>query len=448
MKVLLLKVINSNKLVLPIFFLTHITLMIILGNFTGFALDEYGYAEVLKYLYEENQSTDNFSVWVNSDILFLQILYSPAKVFILFGVSEVISIRLLSIILTTLTLAILLHNLDTSKCQYTISRLVIILSFFIPSFFLWTTLGLREGFLILWLTLIFIYSFKFKQTQNLVLLIPIVIGIFGLMQTKLYLFVLTIISFTISSLVYSLVVRKITLTRILLMIAILSPLVFHPSTSKQIYSVASDTLNRVHEVNIASDNKNIASENKGDILNSYQTEATTLYQFNVFFKNTENQSLIIKFLKIINFDDYLASVSPKSTVHPLLKISRPGFNEPLEIIWSAVKFLILPLPFIENGSLFLNVISYEMFIWFMLYLFIGLKILSFRPQANENYFVYFTIITFLFTFLIFSALFEVNLGIIVRHRVILLLVILNLVVVLQNHQGYKDRLVINYDKPS
>ena len=440
MKVLLLKVINSNKLVLPIFFLTHITLMIILGNFTGFALDEYGYAEVLKYLYEENQSTDNFSVWVNSDILFLQILYSPAKVFILFGVSEVISIRLLSIILTTLTLAILLRNLDTNKCQYTLSRLVIILGFFIPSFFLWTTLGLREGFLILWLTLIFIYSFKFKQTQNLVLLIPIVIGIFGLMQTKLYLFVLTIVSFTVAFLVYSLVVRKITLIRILLMVAILSPLVFHPSTSNQIYSVASDTLNRIHEVNII-------SENKSDIPNSYQTEGTTLYQFNVFFKNLENQSLIIKFLKRINFDDYLASVSPQSSVHALLKISRPSFNEPLAIIWSAVKFLILPLPFIENGSLFLNVISYEMFIWFMLYLFIGLQILSFRPQVNENYFVLLSILLYLFTFLLFSSLFEINLGTIVRHRVILLLVILNLVVVLQNSKGYKDRLVINYDKP-
>jgi len=299
---------------------------------------------------------------------------------------------------------------------------------------------LREGFLILWLTLIFIYSFKFKQTQNLVLLIPIVIGIFGLMQTKLYLFVLTIVSFTIAFLVYSLVVRKITLTRILLMIAILSPLVFHPSTSKQIYSVASDTLNRVHEVNIA-------PENKSDIPNSYQTEGTTLYQFNVFFKNLENQSLIIKFLKRINFDDYLASVSPQSSVHTLLKISRPSFNEPLAIIWSAIKFLILPLPFIENGSLFLNVISYEMFIWFMLYLFIGLQILSFRPQANENYFVLLVIIAYLFTFLLFSSLFEINLGTIVRHRVILLLVILNLVIVLQNSKGYKDRLVINYAKP-
>ena len=442
MKVLLLKVINTNKLVFPIFFLTHTTLMIILGNFTGFALDEYGYAEVLKYLYEENQSTDNFSVWVNSDILFLQILYSPAKVFILFGVSEVISIRLLSIILTTLTLAILLRNLDTNKCQYTLSRSVIILSFFIPSFFLWTTLGLREGFIILWLTLIFIYSFKFKQTQNLVLLIPIVIGIFGLMQTKLYLFVLTIVSFTIAFFVYSLVVRNITLIRILLMVAILSPLVFQPSISKQIYSVASDTLNRIYEVNITSENKSYIPGTT-----SYQTEGTTSYQFNVFFKNSENQSLIIKFLERINFDDYLASVSPQSSVHALLKISRPSFNEPLAIIWSAVKYLILPLPFIENGSLFLNVVSYEMFIWFILYLFIGWQILSFRPQANENYFVLLIIIVFLFTFLLFSSLFEINLGTIVRHRVILLLVILNLVVVLQNSKGYKDRLVINYGKP-
>lgn len=220
MKSLFFKVINSDQLILLIFSLTHILLMFFLGNFTGFAPDEYGYAEVLKFLYEENQSTKNFVVWGNSEILLLQLVYLPAKAFTLIGISEVISLRLQSIFLITLTLKILLSNLDIKRIQYVKCKFLIISGFYLPSFFLWTTLGLRESFLMLWLTLIMIYSFKLQQSQNFRFVIPLGIGIYGLSQTKLYLYVLTAASLIIVMLIYTFMERKVTLVRIVLLLTI------------------------------------------------------------------------------------------------------------------------------------------------------------------------------------------------------------------------------------
>ena len=99
----------GNKSIVLMFTAIHIACALLLGNFTGFAIDEYGYAEVLKYLYDPNQSTANFSVWVNSNLIFLRLLYLPAKILIILGFDVILSIRFLSILFSTISLARLLQ---------------------------------------------------------------------------------------------------------------------------------------------------------------------------------------------------------------------------------------------------------------------------------------------------------------------------------------------------
>lgn len=429
MKSLFFKVINSNQLILLIFFLTHILLMIFIGNFTGFAPDEYGYAEVLKFLYEENQSTKNFLVWANSDILFLQLLYLPAKAFISIGISEVISLRLQSIFLITLTLRILVTNLDIKRIQYVKCKFLIISGFYLPSFFLWTTLGLRESFLMLWLTLIMIYSFKLQQSQNFRFVIPIGIGIYGLSQTKLYLYVLTAISFIIVMLINTFMERKVTLVRIVLLLSILSPLAFNSSYLRQVYIVSNDVIRSFQQ---PAESKSTSNE-QNDVL----IEESTKYQFKVFFKDLENQSPLLKIIKALHLDKVFISNDLKSTANSRKEFSRPKINDPPAIMLSAIKFLSLPFPLIDNGSLFLNMVSVEAPIWYLLYFFAFFQIIGFRQRNQHHFSSQLTILVMLFNFVIFSALFEINLGTSLRHRSILLILILNLFVVIQNYKSSK-----------
>lgn len=433
MKSLFLKVLNNNQLILFIFFLTHISLMIIIGNFTGFAPDEYGYAEVLKYLYEDNQSTKNFLVWANSDLLFLQLLYLPAKLFILLGMSELYSIRLLSITLVTLTLSILLRSLDIHRSHYVKSKLLIIIGFYLPSFFLWTTLGLRESFIILWLTVIFIYSFKLKQSQNFIFVIPIVIGVYGLSQTKLYLFVLTAFSFIVGILIYTLLVRKVTFLRLVILIIILSPFAIETSLFRQIYIVGSDTLKGI----------NLSSKSKDNELNGYETEGMTEYQFEVFLEDSESSSILIDIVKYIDSQKPILSNYSNGIAHHQVELSRPKINDPPAIIFGAIKILLLPFPLIENGSFFLNIVSVEAPLWYLLYVIVFLQIRGFRWRTKDNYLIFLIILVELFIFIIFSTLFEINLGTNLRHRSVLLILMLNLLAVIQNYKSFKGTTTIN-----
>jgi hypothetical protein len=438
--VLLKELFLQNRIVLLFYFSSHLILALMLGNFTGFALDEFGYAYVVDRLYEANQSTTNFSVWVNSNLIFLQILYLPAKLMTLFGLSTLFSIRLYAIFMSTFSLMLLLSLLNPKKPMYLSTRLLVFICQYIPSFFLWTSLGLRESFLFFWFTTIFYACKKFIESNKVIYLILLGICSVGIMQTKLYLYVLLCFSFLTSVFIFWWVKRK-NITRYLLLIfAILSPQFVFPSTFSNVYTVANETIKRIY----LEGDKTPEVTPEVTPENNFQSEGTTAYQFTQFLDRDSN-SLIIDIIKYLNIDEYLISNTSPTNINSLLKISRPNFSDPKAITVSVIKFLLLPIPFLDNGSIYLNIFSLEMFIWYSLYCFLLFKLFNLRSRLKPVNFQLIWPVVFLLTFVLFSGLFEINLGTIVRHRAVLLVFILFVLVSLQNSLSFKTRIVEKKD---
>ena len=133
-----------------IFFTTHLLFASILGRLYALAPDERGYLYTFNSVYTLpiGTSAQSGSGWITAPTVFLWIAYLPAKVLNILGVPDYLAIRLLSILITGISLYLLLNIHDNSKTFGRLSRAFTYLPFFIPSIFLWTSVGLRESFII------------------------------------------------------------------------------------------------------------------------------------------------------------------------------------------------------------------------------------------------------------------------------------------------------------
>ena len=402
----LLQINLGNKSIVLMFTAIHIACALLLGNFTGFAIDEYGYAEVLKYLYDPNQSTANFSVWVNSNLIFLRLLYLPAKILIILGFDVILSIRFLSILFSTISLVLILRSCRDLNYFFIKPKNLAVFIFLFPSIFLWTFLGLRESFIIFFITLIFYGINKFTQTKKISSAVYICLGVIGISQTKLYLYTLILFSIFLSAVVMLVINKKMSFTESAVLGIILIPLIIFPSLPKNLVNTAQGVLT------------SIGSQQQGQ-----QSEGMTSYQFDYFLRNSEG-SVFIKIIKIVGVDSYLKSNNLSKPVDIRLLISRPDISNPGAIFISGAKFLFLPVPLLNNGSIFLNLISFEMFLWLILYVILLIFMFRASKVIKKMEFVILWPFIFLISFLIFSSLFEINLGTIIRHRSILATAIL------------------------
>jgi hypothetical protein len=107
-----------------------------------------------------------------------------------------------------------------------------------------------------------------------------------------------------------------------------------------------------------------------------------------------------------------------------LALQQAALKKPNQVLKSSVRFLLIPLIFVDNGSLFLNIQSIETPIWLFIYglFFIG-TYLVIRRRRELDYAVAVAII-FAFEFVAISALTEINVGTALRHRSLLLIPIL------------------------
>ena len=401
----------DNKSIVLIFTAIHVACAFLLGNFTGFAIDEYGYAEVLKYLYDPNQSASNFSVWVNSNLIFLQLLYLPAKILNILGFDFILSLRFLSILLSTISLILMLRSCRDLDYFFIKPKNLVLYIFLFPSIFLWTTLGLRESFIIFFITLIFYGINKFIKTKKISSAIYIFLGIIGISQTKLYLFTLLLFSLFLSALITFIIKKKISIIELAIVAIIISPIVIFPSIPKNILDTGRDVYNKTQQGQLQGQ------------LQGQQSEGMTSYQFDYFLRNSEG-SPIIKIIKVTGLDSYLESNNSSKPVDIRLLIKRPDISDPVAIFISGTKFIFLPAPFFNNGSIFLNLLSFEMFLWLILYTIFLITVFKSSKVIKKMDFIILWPFLFLISFLTFSSLFEINLGTIIRHRSILAIAIL------------------------
>ncbi len=107
-----------------------------------------------------------------------------------------------------------------------------------------------------------------------------------------------------------------------------------------------------------------------------------------------------------------------------LQVPSATFRDPVSILNGVFNFLMVPLPFVDNGSYFLNVQSYESFAWYIYYImliFLCVRMLRGRYELNIHSV---TATYFALGFIFFSAMVETNDGTSVRHRSVLLIGIL------------------------
>jgi hypothetical protein len=402
------KLISTRKLYFG-FTVAHLCLIAFLGSSTSFAPDEKIYLQVFEKLYLLNFSLSEFhNGWQFSSLLFLRVIYGPALLLVTLGFDSLIAIRILSVFFSLLTLMLFckIYSLN-SKVEKKVP-LFIAISMFIPSFFLWTSLGLRESIFFLLISLIFFASFEFElrnKSLYLILLIPFFCFLY---LTKPHIYLILTISIIISFFIISLKDHQFSRKNILFVIISIVPLVLlYNSTLMQVEVIQ-------RQIYIYKDSQNQTSINVPD-QTSINVPEKSVTATEILLDRKENDLLVYRFLD---------SLSMFKTSKNNTEYSPASISSPYSLAKSSLNFILLPIPFRDNGSLFLNFISIEFFMWAFIYF----KLISYFVSLKNNFhklcFTHTILIIFMLIFVLFSALIEVNLGTSLRHRSLLLILIL------------------------
>ena len=424
-----------HKLVI-FFFVSHAVFAISLGRLFAFAPDEQGYLYTFNTVYTLPVSTDaqSGSGWITAPTVFLWIAYLPAKILNLVGVPDYLSIRLLSIAITSISLFLLLRMNQNMQKLRGIPEKVIFFSFFIPSVFLWTSTGLREAFLIFEITLFLVglnYLFLRKNKQAIFLLF---VGSYGLLSSKPYLWILLMMSLIVF-LVGHLILRTHKKQIIRLVAAgFIAPLILFAGTTSQ-YALSFLFGTSTTEVGARCGDSISQIEDSGESL-TFNGDYTLIA---LRFHLVENQdSILTKFFVLLNLDKKVESLwSEKLQSGVITKSSEPiGCNntyslnggtlkpgvitQPWTMLWPAFVFLAGPFPLIGEPGIAATIASFESPLWWLLYALVINQFYKFRrSKLFRDPAIIFTLI-FLAVEIAFSSLVEVNLGTSFRHRSILL----------------------------
>jgi hypothetical protein len=407
---------------------------VFLGRLFAFAPDEKAYLFTFNNVYTlpVNTTAQSGSGWITAPTIFLWIAYLPAKILNLFGVPDYLSVRLLSIVITTLSLFLLLKMNQSLKKSRLISQNIIFFSFFIPSVFLWTSTGLREAFIIFEIALFLAgLNFLFLRKSKIAITL-LFLGSYGLLSTKPYLWLLLMISLAIFSTV--ILMLRTPKKQIIKMIAagFIAPLLLFAGTTSQ---YALDFL--------FSGNITDAGLRSGDSITQIK-DSETLITFHgdytliaLRFYLIENPNAIFtKVFKVVNLDDKVEELWNEKLQTGLISesnqvgkdtsslnghILKPGIiTEPKSMLWPAFVFLAGPFPFIGEPGIAAKISSFESPLWWLLYTLVIFQFYRFRKfKLFRDPAVLFTLI-FLAGQIAFSSLVEVNLGTSFRHRSILL----------------------------
>jgi hypothetical protein len=423
----------KNKMVL-FFFVSHVMFAIFLGRLFAFAPDEKGYLDTFNNVYTLPINTDSQtgSGWITAPTIFLWIAYLPAKILNLVGVPDYLSIRLLSVGITTLSLFFFLKMKSNIKLTKVIPKELIYFSFFIPSVFLWTSTGLREAFIIFEITLVLVglnYLLLGKSKKGISLLF---VGSYGLLSTKPYLWVLLIMGLLVFILInFQLKTPKKHLLK-LIIAGFITPLILFAGTTSQ-YALNFIFNTSLTEVGIRSGDS-ITQIEYSDTSITFHGDYTLIA---LHFHLLENpNSAFAKVFRVLNLDNKVESLWDEKLQAGLISeskevgkdtsslnghILKPGLiTEPWSMLWPAFVFLAGPFPFVGDPGIAAKISSFESPLWWLLYTLVIYQFYRFRRfKLFRDPAIIFTLI-FLAGEIAFSSLVEVNLGTSFRHRSILL----------------------------
>ena len=424
----------------------HITFSLLLGNITAFAPDENLYQDIFSRLYSAGFTSEVlgfYGAWEP----WLRFIYLPAKLLTYLGISDLLAIRLLAISYSTLATYLLVIMAKNNQQDTKVFRAAIIAISFIPTVFLWSSIGLRESFLYLEIISILFFLSRVRDQVDVRNMAWLGFAIFSLAMTKNYIFILFLFAFVITLTVFSILKPKNLLTHLLILVFALFPLAVNPTLVPAITSYFSGQLAKP-ESSISGDINNDGSCEKFEFcsgIGNGATDANGKPLFNVATGGmtvhalldqlkSNPDTIVAKLAKTFGITSRLAEISKSSILivtdkqvlenQKKLSLKQAGLKHPDQVVISSLKFLLVPFIFIDNGSLFLNIQSIETPVWLFIYgLFLIALFQMIRNRREIDYAVMMATL-FVFEFVGISALAEVNVGTALRHRSLLLIPIL------------------------
>jgi hypothetical protein len=425
----------------------HVTFSILLGNITAFAPDENLYKSIFARLYSAGFTSDviGFSgAWEP----WLQFIYLPAKLLTYLGFTDLLAVRFLSIGCSALATFLLIKMAKDNGRDDRVFKAAIVAISFLPTVFLWSSIGLRESFLYLEISAILYFLSRIKDEIDIRNLLGLAISVYSLSMTKNYIFILFLFAFVPTLLIFSLIKRKRFVTNILILIIAVMPLAFNPELVPAITSYFKGQVTKVDTIEIgdinndgrcdsfepcANGNGNGNGNENVKPVEYVATGGMTVHALLDQLKSSPN-TIMARISSALGITAKLEAISKpaivvetdKSVVENQKKLSlqQAGIKKPLQVLESSAKFLLIPFIFIDNGSLFLNIQSIETPVWLFIYglFFVGLYQLA-RRRREFDYAVMIATL-FALEFVAISALTEINVGTALRHRSLLLIPIL------------------------
>jgi hypothetical protein len=403
------------------YFFFHFLFLVFLGRITAFGIDEDGYLAVFRKIYSPSFDMNSQLSWPTNNVIPLQLIHLPAKFISVLGVPDYLAIRIQSTILFYLTCWVIFKQVGTLYRKTNIALISVFM--FLPSIFVWTSLGLRESYIFFWITLIWLSLHKLIGQYSRRYLFILFLSMNGLATTKIYLYSL---AFFVSVVVLILLLRSKGFKELILVfLVLLSPLFILPGVQTELITSARSAI--LSETVTGTDVNGSGTDVNGSGTGvSEASEGLTLklllvqLEGNAFLKSMLSRSGILDHLNAVALD--IEPVSESVVVSN--DFENGSLTNVSELLLAVVKFLVLPIPFADNGTYFVNLQSIESPILYSLYfvlLWFVIAILRRKPQKTQ---LFFGLCCFAVLFIIQSALVEINLGTLVRHRSILILIIL------------------------
>ena len=462
----LFSIFRKNK-TLFLFAILHSVLAIGLGRLFAFAPDENGYLYTFNNLYGQSADPNPQyqSGWITAPKAFLWVAYLPAKLLTILGMPDYAAIRFLSIALTLFSI-LMFRNiyLKTSNLKKN-SDYWIFAAYLIPSVFLWTTVGLRESFIIAEITA-FLVGFNYLWAgRNIKGAVLIAIGSYGLLSTKSYLWLCLVLATLICcGIIFFQRASKKLMIR-LLTAGILIPLALFACTTS-VYALSfilksditetgnrsGDSITQIY-VDESGNTGGIGGgkpskgdnqeEKPGD--NQEEVKLITFHgDFTLvalyFYLQDNPNSILTKVMSVTNIKTKVEQIwSEKLKLGLIYKdveagsdssslnghILTPGkIDRPLSMGRPAFVFLFGPFPLIGDPGFAAAVASFESVLWWLLYLALAFQFFRFRRSKLLKDPTMILSVIFTLGFIAFSALVEVNLGTSFRHRSVLLVPII------------------------
>jgi len=355
-------------------------------------------------------------------------------------------------LITTLSLYLLL---SLKRTPFSLKKSSpIILGYFIPSIFFWTSTGLREAFIMAEIVAFVVGFSRLLEGKRLSSYVLLFIGSYGLLSTKYYLWGVLALASILTVFFMILTKNKFMTVFKFSTYGILLPLVIFFATSTSysfsfmssadIDATSKRTGDSIIQVSVdqfgnalsdPNSNSNPSlSPNSNEKVITFHGDMTLVLLRSYLIEN--KNSNLSRIFDLLGFDEKIEEIWNEKIKLGLVsesnKVGRetsslnghilePGnIQNPISLAIPAFIFLFGPFPFIGDPGLAVGVASLESPFWWLLYLLVIISFVKNRKFVDFKDSSYFLASVFLVGEILMSALVEVNLGTSFRHRSILL----------------------------